>query len=184
MLPAALRFILIAVGVLTIGSGAALWALSADERLLASLGLVAIGALVAAVAVLIRVTPGAAPPDPEDVRRLSAARQRELIRGTSLFLRESNFRYSVRTDSRAGAERRAFNAEVNTVRLGFLPAAITDNTNEREGFGYVAFVYDGRRWCGPGLPCPADQSDAVRHAARCVSPLASEEETRFESTGS
>ena len=41
-----------------------------------------------------------------------------------------------------------------------------------QGFGYAAFVHDGDRWRGPGLPCPPGQSDAVKHAARCVSPLA------------
>ena len=86
----------------------------------------------------------------------------------------------VRLDTTDSADHRAFSAEVNTIRLGFVPAIITDNTNDRQGFGYVAFVHDGTRWRGPGLPCPADQSEAVQHAARCVSPLATEEETHFD----
>ena len=37
----------------------------------------------------------------------------------------------------------------------FVPAVITDNDDDRQGYGYVAFVYDQHRWRGPGLPCPA-----------------------------
>jgi hypothetical protein len=120
------------------------------------------------------------PIESNDIREVSEERRRELMRGTGLSLREMQYRYSVRLDTADSAERRAFSAEVNTIRLGFVPAIITDNTNDRQGFGYVAFVHDGTRWRGPGLPCPADQTEAVRHAARCVSPLATEEETRFE----
>ena len=90
-----------------------------------------------------------------------------------------NYRYSIRRDPADGGERQCFSAEVNTIRLGFVPVFITDNTNDRQGPGYVAFVYDGKRWRGPGLPCPAGQAEAVRHAARSVSPLATEEETAF-----
>lgn len=116
-------------------------------------------------------------PEPENVDELSDARLRELMRGTSLYLRNMKYRYSVRIDASRSGERRPFAAEVNTIQLGFVPAVITDNTNDRQGYGFVAFVYDGTRWRGPGLPCPADQAEAVRHAARCVSPLAKEEET-------
>jgi hypothetical protein len=63
-----------------------------------------------------------------------------------------------------------------------VPVVVTDNTNDRQGFGYVAFVHDGVRWRGPGLPCPDDPALAVKHAARCVSPLATEEETRYDET--
>jgi hypothetical protein len=115
-----------------------------------------------------------------DIREISEQRRHELMRGTGLSLRDMQYRYSVRLDTTEPSDRRAFSAEVNTIRLGFVPAIITDNTNDRQGFGYVAFVHDGQRWRGPGLPCPADQTEAVRHAARCVSPLATEEETRVE----
>lgn len=182
MLVSALRVIIFFTGLLALGSGVALWLGDAKAGLLGSLVIIALGLGMCITALVLQTTPTSAPDEPEDIRHLDEARQRELIRGTSLFLRESNFRYSVRSDSREAGAKRGFNAEVNTVRLGFLPAAINDNTNDREGFGYVAFVYDGHRWCGPGLPCPADQTDAVRHAARCVSPLASEEETKFEGT--
>jgi len=115
----------------------------------------------------------------EDITDTSDERRRELVRGTSLYLRELRYRYSIRFDPSDAGERKAFSAEVNTIRLGFVPVIIIDNTNDRQGFGYVAFVHDGKRWRGPGLPCPAGQSDAVKHAARCVSPLAKEEETKF-----
>ena len=102
------------------------------------------------------------------------------MRGTSLYLREMRYRYYVRLDRTDSAGHRAFSAEVNTIRLGFVPAIVTDNTNDRQGFGYVAFVHDSTRWRGPGLPCQASQTEAVQHAARCVSPLATEEETHFD----
>lgn len=141
---------------------------------------VAASALTAAVALLVlapRRGPGRV--EPEEIGDLAAPRRAELIRGTSKYLREMRYRYSVRVDRHAGRERPCFTAEVNTVRLGFVPALVTDNTNDRQGYGYVAFVYDQRRWRGPGLPCPAGQAEAVRHASRCVSPLATEEETRY-----
>ncbi len=115
----------------------------------------------------------------DDIITLGDDRHKELIRGTSLYLREMRYRYSIRIDHSNQPDRQPFAADVNTVRLGFIPAIITDNTNDRQGFGYVAFVYDGRRWRGPGLPCPGAQDDAVHHAAKCVSPLSTEEETRY-----
>ncbi len=115
----------------------------------------------------------------DDVCELIETRRRELIRGTSLYLREMRYRYSVRFEVSDAQQRQCFNAEVNTVKLGFIPAVVSDNTTDRQGWGYVAFVYDGQRWRGPGLPCPDGQVEAVRHAAKCVSPLATEEETKF-----
>lgn len=115
-----------------------------------------------------------------DMNTLSPQRRRELVRGTSMYLRELKYRYSIRLDQNETGEHRCFSAEVNHVRLGFVPVVIIDNTNDRQGFGYVAFVHDGKRWRGPGLPCPAGQVEAVRHAAKCVSPLSTEEETRFD----
>jgi hypothetical protein len=179
---AILRILIFGSGLLAISTAVVFSFSEASPSLLLTLVIVAVGAGMCFAAIVLQATPSTIPDESEDIRHLSEERQRELIRGTSLFLRESNFRYSVRNDSRETGAKRGFNAEVNTVRLGFLPAAINDNTNDREGFGYVAFVYDGHRWCGPGLPCPADQTEAVRHAARCVSPLASEEETHFEGT--
>jgi hypothetical protein len=119
------------------------------------------------------------PQESDDISSLTPQRRRELVRGTSLYLRELNYRYSIRLDQTQTSEQRPFSAEVNSVKLGFVPVVIIDNTNDRQGFGYVAFVHDGKRWRGPGLPCPAGQVEAVRHAAKCVSPLAREEETRF-----
>lgn len=119
------------------------------------------------------------PAEPEDIACIAPERWRELVRGTSKYLRELRYRYSIRFDSSESRERRPFSAEVNSIRLGFLPVIIIDNANDRQGFGYAAFVHDGRRWRGPGLPCPAGQTDAVKHAARCVSPLAKDEETKF-----
>jgi hypothetical protein len=118
--------------------------------------------------------------EPDDLRAVSEDRRRELMRGASKQLSDFRYRYSVRMHHTDAGEHRCFNADVNGVRLGFIPAIITDNTNDRQGYGYVAFVHDGHRWRGPGLPCPAGQLEAVRHASRCVSPLATEDETKFE----
>lgn len=110
--------------------------------------------------------------EPEDICDLPPGRHGELIRGTSKFLREMGYRYSVRLDANATGERACFSAEVNSLRLGFVPAVIMDNEDDRQGYGYVAFVYDQQRWRGPGLPCPSGRAEAMEHAARCVSPLA------------
>lgn len=109
--------------------------------------------------------------EPEDICGVTAQRRSELIRGTSKFLREMGYRYSVRADANPTGERQCFSAEINDLRLGFVPAVITDNDDDRQGYGYVAFVYDQHRWRGPGLPCPAGREEAIDHASRCISPL-------------
>jgi len=177
----AVRPWLLAGSLVLLGMGIGLWLLPdefGDPTL--AIVLVLLGIVGCLASRLLR----SAPPYREsaDIRDLPHDRRGELIRGTGMFLRDSRFRYSVRLDRTAAARAREFNAEVNQVRLGFLPAVITDNASDREGPGYVAFVYDGRRWRGPGLPCPNGQTEAVRHAARCVSPLAGEDDgdTRIE----
>lgn len=168
----ALAVVVVAVGVVIFVEPSARW-----------LALVVAGAGFGILVVLNMVSPPRidqpGPPEDDEIDKISETRRLELIRGTSLSLREMKYRYSIRPDPAAGGDRRAFTAEVNTVRLGFVPVLITDNTTDRQGYGYVAFVYDGQRWRGPGLPCPSGQAEAVRHAARCVSPLATEEETSF-----
>jgi len=110
----------------------------------------------------------ARPDEPEKIEGLDEDRRVELLRGTSMHLRDMNYRYSIRIDR---SERSPFTAEVNTVVLGFVPVVILDNGSERQGYGYVAFPYDGSRWRGPGLPCAGDRAAALEHAARCVAPL-------------
>jgi hypothetical protein len=155
-----------------------------DRMIGPPLGAALVGAAVIGVLLAQRLGASAerARVEPDDVEALSDDRLRELVRGTSLFLREMNYRYSIRIDPRTASRMRSFVTEVNGVRLGFVPVVVTDNTNDRQGFGYVAFVHDGVRWRGPGLPCPDDPAAAVKHAARCVSPLATEEETRYDET--
>ncbi|NNF44076.1 MAG: hypothetical protein HKN62_13735 [Phycisphaerales bacterium] len=151
----------------------------------ARLGLILVAAgLVGVLVVGVFVRPPSREPleESDDITALEPGRRRELLRGTSMYLQKMQYRYSVRADAAATGARRSFGAEVNSIQLGFVPAVITDNTTDRQGYGYVAFVHDGQRWRGPGLPCPDDQAEAVRHAARCVSPLATEEETHFEGT--
>jgi hypothetical protein len=111
------------------------------------------------------------PREPGEIESLDEGRHRELVRGTSLYLRDMKYRYSVRLDRSDVQCRECFSTEVNEIRLGFVPVVITDNETDRQGRGYVAFVFDGRRWRGPGLPCPASRDEAVAHAARCVSPI-------------
>jgi hypothetical protein len=159
--------------------GVVLWVLRDRVGTAAPIALAVVG--IGGIAALV-IRPRSLPArvESDDITELSEARRKELMRGTSMYLREMRYRYSVRLDQRDSGERRCFAAEVNTIHLGFVPAVITDTTNDRQGLGFVAFVHDGRRWRGPGLPCPADQAEAVRHAARCVSPLARDEETKFE----
>ncbi|MHC4948092.1 MAG: hypothetical protein ACYTG1_07505 [Planctomycetota bacterium] len=172
------RRMLLALAVIVVAMGIVIW-IEPDTAwmaiVVAACGMVMVLVLVA----VAPAAPGTGRPEPDDIDKLGPQRRRELIRGTSMHLREMNYRYSVRPDGTESADRRCFSAEVNTVRLGFVPAVITDNTTDRQGYGYIAFVFDGHRWRGPGLPCPDGQAEAVRHAARCVSPLATEEETRW-----
>jgi hypothetical protein len=135
------------------------------------------------IALLLNIFQPRKPPQPvtdsDDITQLDDERRAELVRGTSMQLRDMKYRYSVRHDNSNAGDRRPFTADVNTIRLGFIPVFIIDNNTDRQGLGYMAFVHDGQRWRGPGLPCPAEQSEAVRHAARCVSPLATEDDTRY-----
>jgi hypothetical protein len=141
--------------------------------------IVGCGAVSIIALLLWNTVPGGMRSETDDINDVSAERRRELVRGTSLYLRELRYRYSIRIDPTDAAERKCFSAEVNTIRLGFVPVVIIDNSSERQGYGYAAFVHDGKRWRGPGLPCPGGQAEAVKHAARCVSPLAKDEETKF-----
>jgi hypothetical protein len=156
------------------------WQIESMQGAMAAGALVVAGILGILIMLLARPRDTGPLVESDDMSRIGEERRRELMRGTSLFLREMKYRYSVRIDVRDAGDRRCFSAEVNDIRLGFIPAVITDNSNDRQGYGFVAFVHDGNRWRGPGLPCPADQSQAVQHAARCVSPLATEEETHWE----
>ncbi len=94
-----------------------------------------------------------------------------------MHLRNMRYRYSVRAEHHELSEREGFNAEVNGVHLGFVPVMITDNATDKQGYGFVAFVYDGRRWRGPGLPCPGGRERALQHAQHCVSPLDKSDES-------
>ncbi len=137
------------------------------------LGWITLGCgVVSLVAVLWRPPEREPTVEASEIGLVGEDRLRELVRGTSLHLREMKYRYSVRQDP---GSRACFNAEVNTVRLGFVPVVITDNYTDRQASGYVAFPYDGRRWRGPGLPCAGSPEDAVAHAIRCVEPLGGEE---------
>lgn len=104
------------------------------------------------------------------IEQIGRERCNELIRGTSMHLREMRYRYSVRSDRTDAGGRKPFTAQVNTIPLGFLPVILTDNETDFQGYGYLAFVYDGRRWRGPGLPCPDGRDTAVAHAKRNIKP--------------
>lgn len=130
----------------------------------------AMGGLLLAIVALGRLPARPRGPDPEPARieGLDATRQHELLRGTSLHLRDMKFRLSIHYDNTGRA---AFTREINTITLGFLPVVMLDNLSDKQGEGYVAFPFDGQRWRGPGLPCVGGPDDAIAHAAKCVSPL-------------
>lgn len=176
------RRMLAVFSTLSIAAGIAVW-FERDMHWLAwmvvLLGLANISVLSAFGPASAGDAPASSKRESEDIESLTPLRCRELVRGTSLYLRERRYRYSIRLDPNHSSDQRCFTAEVNSVKLGFVPVLIIDNTNDRQGLGYVAFVHDGKRWRGPGLPCPAGQVEAVRHAAKCVSPLAKDDETRF-----
>jgi hypothetical protein len=129
---------------------------------------------IAALCVLLRHSKHVPLVEPERIEQLARDRLLELVRGTSLQLRDMRYRYSVRADL---GSRTAFSAKVNQIRLGFVPVVLTDNASDRQGLGYVAFVYDGHRFRGPGLPCAGSRDEALAHAAKCVEPLAGLEDT-------
>jgi len=110
----------------------------------------------------------------ERIETLTLSRRAELVRGTSLRLREMRYRYSVRHDERG---RMPFSTRINQIRLGFVPVIITDNDTDDQGLGFVAFIHDGSRWRGPGLPCAGNREDALGHAARQIDPLREIEDT-------
>ena len=174
------RPVLMLLSLLIMAGGAVLW-FDPTARWAAIVTVIAglISLLVTAVLFRPAMRESTGRHESDDINDLTDQRRRELVRGTSLYLRELRYRYSIRIDPAQTAGHRCFSAEVNTVKLGFVPVVIMDNTNDREGLGFVAFVHDGNRWRGPGLPCPAGQEEAVRHAAKCVSPLCKDEETRF-----
>ncbi len=164
-----LRVVVLGLSLTLAAAGVALWIwLGADVFVWGLLLCSAIG-----VVVLIVTRPSAAADirEPDDVSQLSKERRQQLIRGTSMHLRNMRYRYTVRAEHHELSDRQCFNAEVNSVHLGFVPVVIADNATEKQGFGFVAFVHDGRRWRGPGMPCPGGRERALEHALRCVSPL-------------
>jgi hypothetical protein len=163
------RWILLAVAGVVIVVGGVM--VARDEYL----GWIPLACGLVAVVVLLWRPPAHKPTvESNQIGLVPEDRIREMIRGTSMHLREMKYRYSVRADP---GERSCFNAEVNTIKLGFVPVIITDNHTDKQGVGYVAFPYDGRRWRGPGLPCAGSPQEAVAHATRCVEPLGGEDTT-------
>jgi len=146
--------------------GAVLWT---NQAL--SLAIMAIS-LLSGVIVIVKVPPPskASYSEPQEMSEMPQKRQHELLRGTSLHLHKMKYRYSVRIDHNQTTDHCCFNAEVNSIMLGFIPVIITDNTTDKQGFGFVAFVNNGKRWLGPGLPCPGAKEQAIAHALECVSP--------------
>ena len=165
----AVRTVLVGVAVISAAAGGALWFWLGPGVLVWILLLCGVIGLIVA-----RMEPlggTARLEEPDDVSQLSTERRHQLVRGTSMHLRNMRYRYSVRAEHHELSDRECFNAEVNRVHLGFVPVMITDNATDKQGYGFVAFVYDGRRWRGPGLPCPGGRDRALQHAQHCVSPL-------------
>ncbi len=169
------RAVLAGVAVISAAAGGALWLWLGPGVLVWILLLCGVISLIVA-----RIGPGRGTTrleEPDDVSQLSVERRHQLVRGTSMHLRNMRYRYSVRAEHHELSDRECFNAEVNRVHLGFVPVMITDTATDKQGYGFVAFVYDGRRWRGPGLPCPGGRDRALQHALRCVSPLDESDES-------
>ncbi|MCH7847647.1 MAG: hypothetical protein IIB53_04710 [Planctomycetes bacterium] len=163
------RAVLVGVAVISAAAGGALWLGRGPGVVVWILLLCGVIGLIVA-----RMGPGRGTTrleEPDDVSQLSTERRHQLVRGTSMHLRDMRYRYSVRAEHHELGGRECFNAEVNNIHLGFVPVMITDNATDKQGYGFVAFVYDGRRWRGPGLPCPGGRERALHHAQHCVSPL-------------
>ncbi|MEE9131852.1 MAG: hypothetical protein V3T84_17710 [Phycisphaerales bacterium] len=163
------------VAVISAAAGGALWIWRGGGVLVWILLLCGVISLIVARIGPLRGT--ARLEEPDDVSQLSAERRHQLVRGTSMHLRNMRYRYSVRAEHHELSDRECFNAEVNRVHMGFVPVMITDNATDKQGNGFVAFVYDGRRWRGPGLPCPGGRERALQHAQHCVSPLDESDES-------
>jgi hypothetical protein len=159
-----------AIAIVALATAAGMWLVPAGRWVILAAGIVAGCTIVAAV--LWNGTRHGSLTEANDIAELTPARWNELIRGTSLHLRDMRYRYSVRSDRTDSGSRKAFTSEINSIRLGFLPVILTDNETDYQGYGYLAFVFDGRRWRGPGLPCPDGREQAMAHAKRNVSPIA------------
>lgn len=153
------------IALLTAGG---MWMVPAGRWAVLAAGVVAACAIVAVT--LRHSAPSRGLSESDEIEQLDTGRCSELVRGTSMHLREMRYRYSVRSDRTDAGNRKAFTAEIHTIRLGFVPVILTDNQTDFQGYGYLAFVYDGRRWRGPGLPCPDGRDEAMAHAKRNVSP--------------
>ncbi len=163
------RAILVGAAVISAAAGGALWIWLGPGVLVWILLLCGVIGLI--VARMGRQAGTTRLQEPDDVSQLSTERRHQLVRGTSMHLRNMRYRYSVRAEHHELSDRECFNVEVNNIHLGFVPVMITDNATDKQGYGFVAFVYDGRRWRGPGLPCPGGRERALQHAQHCVSPL-------------
>jgi hypothetical protein len=160
------RFVVLVAATVVIAA-MILWRLEGPIQLIALIAVMVVFAAVAAVLALREPFPPRNP-EPDSIEQVEDTHRAALIRGTSKYLRDLNYRYSIRLDR---SDREPFTTDINGLRLGFVPVVITDNDTDRQGYGYVAFVYDGTRWRGPGLPCGGGPQDAVNHATRCVAPL-------------
>ncbi len=163
------RHLILGLSVVVFLLGAVLW-IFVDSKIL---GVVAMGCgLLSGLLtyLFMRSTNKAGQCEPIEMNELPQERRHELLRGTSHHLNQIKYRYSVRIDHNETAERCCFNADVNSIKLGFVPVVITDNATDKQGFGYAAFVFDGNRWLGPGLPCPGTKEQAIAHAQKSVAP--------------
>ena len=118
------RAVLVGVAVISAAVGGALW-IWRDPGVLVWILLVCsvIGLIVARMGPLGGT---ARLQEPDDVSQLSTERRHQLVRGTSMHLRNMRYRYSVRAEHHELSDRECFNAEVNRVHLGFVPVMITD----------------------------------------------------------
>ncbi len=173
-----LRIVVLGLSLILAVAGVALWIWLGVGAFV--WGLLLCSVIGVAVLIATRFSPSADVPETDDVSQLSEERRQQLVRGTSMHLRNMRYRYTVRAERHELSDRECFNAEVNSVHLGFVPVVISDVSTDKQDYGFVAFVFDGRRWRGPGLPCPGGRDRALQHAFRCVSPLDDSDESTFE----
>lgn len=164
-----LRVVVLGLSLTLAAAGLALWIWRGADAFV--WGLLLCSAIGVVLLIVTRLSATTNLQEPDDISQLSQEHLQQLIRGTSMHLRNMRYRYTVRAEHHELSDRECFNAEVNSVHLGFVPVVIADVSTDKQGYGFVAFVFDGRRWLGPGLPCPGGRDRALQHAFRCVSPL-------------
>ena len=117
---------MLSVSLISAATGGALWMSRGADLLVWILLLCGVVGVIGTL--LKRADGSGAIGEPDDVSQLSDQRRQQLIRGTSMHLRNMRYRYTVRAEHHDLSDRQCFNAEVNSLHLGFVPVVIGDST--------------------------------------------------------